>query len=320
MSNAFIDLAKVGPVHLEALGGLTQSVHVIDKKSIDALNAALAARRPLLVRGEPGTGKSQLARAAAVLLERNFVAHAVDARTETRDLLYTVDAVARLAAAQLMGAMHKTDADTEKRVHVSRFITPGPIWWAFQGKTAAAQAKIVEKGAPQGWKEGRASVVLIDEIDKADSSVPNGLLDALGHGRFDVVGCPPVEMNAAQAPLLVLTTNEERAMPDAFLRRCFVLHLRLPDNENELVEMLVIRGRAHFPHCADSVLRQAAKQLAHDRIEHKKHDLVPPGLAEYVDLLRAVTELRPKDEQAQLKLLGDIAQFTFRKHPPEQMR
>src|SRR4051812_49021009 len=102
MQDHFISLSAAGAVALPAMGGMPSSVHVIDEESIDAINAALATARPLLVRGEPGTGKSQLARAAAVLLGRAFLAHAVDARTETRDLLWTLDAVARLATAQVM--------------------------------------------------------------------------------------------------------------------------------------------------------------------------------------------------------------------------
>src|SRR5215831_19488070 len=104
---------------LPAAGGLPDSVHVIDEDSILAINAALATGRPLLVRGEPGTGKSQLARAAAQALGRAFVSHAVDARTETRDLLWTVDAVARLAEAQVMGAAAVRDvAEVRKNIDV----------------------------------------------------------------------------------------------------------------------------------------------------------------------------------------------------------
>lgn len=321
MANQFIPITSVGKVPLPAMGGMTSSVHVIDKESIDAINAALVTRRPLLVRGEPGTGKSQLARAAAVLLGRNFLVHSVDARTETRDLLWTLDAVARLAKAQLMGALSNVD-DTvlEKHVGVLKFVQPGPIWWAFDGKAAFDQAKLAGVEAPPGWKSGLSSVVLVDEIDKSDSSVPNGLLDALGHGRFDVPGRGPVEMNAAQLPLILMTTNEERSMPDAFLRRCLVLHLALPTERKQLEDKLVAYGRAHFGSCDERVLRLAAEQLANDREEHKARDLTPPGLAEYIDLIRAVTELRSGDANAQLELLRDISKFMYRKHPPELLQ
>jgi MoxR-like ATPase len=187
------------------------------------------------VRGEPGVGKSQLARAAAVRLGRRFLQHAVDASTEPRDLLYTIDAVARLAEAQLLGALgNGSRAD----VSVDKFIRPGALWCAFDWEGAAAQERRADAAAAQVQRAGeivrtdrdsgaedRGVVLLIDEIDKADSAIPNALLDALGHRKFAVPGCGTVEMRAGVRPLVVITTNEERSLPDAFLRRCFVLHL-----------------------------------------------------------------------------------------------
>lgn len=315
--NPFLNMPTNPVVKLDPMGGMPASVHVIDSKSIDAINAALATRRPLLIRGEPGTGKSQLARAAAVLLKRNFWVHSVDARTETRDLLYTLDAVARLATAQLMSALHKADADVKELMDVSRFVQPGPIWWAFHGSSAQEQATKAQVEPPVGWNAQLSTVVLIDEIDKADASVPNGLLDALGHNRFDVPGRKPVELTATQLPLIVMTTNEERSMPDAFLRRCLVLHLGLPKERAALIETLVQRGKAHFASCHETVLGKAAEQLYQDREAIRARDLVPPGLAEYVDLLRALVEQKPNDTDGQLALLKRISQFMYEKHPPE---
>jgi hypothetical protein len=99
-----------------------------------------------------------------------------------------------------------------------------------------------------------------------------------------------------------------------------VLCLELPTEREKLIEKLVDRGRAHFPDCKESILRKAATQLADDRQTHRERDLSPPGLAEYVDLVRAVTELRPDDEMGQGQLLDEISKFMYRKHPPEQMR
>lgn len=324
MTQAFIEASRVGDVPLPMMGGMAKSVHVIDKRSILAINAALATQRPLLVRGEPGIGKSQLARAAAVLLGRTFLAHAVDSRTETRDLLWTLDAVARLATAQLMSALHQAqEVDVLERVHVLNFVKPGPLWWAFAWQDAEIQARRAQAtlpSTPPEWTPEMGSVVLIDEIDKADASVPNGLLDALGHGRFDVEGRGPVAMNAARLPLVIMTTNEERAMPDAFLRRCVVLHLELPRETDKLIVELMIRGRAHFGKTVDTVLLEAAKQLAQDREKHRQQDLAPPGLAEYIDLVRAVTEQYPGNEAAQLELLREIKSFMYEKHPQESAR
>lgn len=307
-------------IDLPERDGLPQSVHVIDQKSSLAVNAALVTGRPLLVRGEPGTGKSQLARAAAQALGRAFVQHAVDSRTETRDLLWTQDTVARLAEAQLVGSLPSATQESVARcMAVENFIHPGPLWWAFDWPSATEQAKRVRKNPPATPQAGTVEqgvVVLIDEIDKADSAVPNGLLDALGHGRFDVPSGVTVTMDAKRRPLVLITTNEERALPDAFLRRCFVLHLTLPGSRTELINALCRRGRAHFTQAelCDAVLMAAAEQLAKDRVRATELGLAPPGLAEYIDLLRAVLE-QEKTQEKQLDLLHQLADFAFRKHP-----
>lgn len=321
MERVFLDLHDGDLISLPDCGGMPMSVHIIDDDSILAVNAALAAGRPLLVRGEPGTGKSQLARAAAAALGRAFVSHAVDARTETRDLLWSVDAVARLAEAQVMGAMHHIEhGEALRRIDVIEFVQPGPLWWAFDWASAreqARRARVSEPVTPEGWSPERGAVVLVDEIDKADAAVPNGLLDALGHGRFDVPGREPVALDRMNPPLVVITTNEERALPDAFLRRCLVLHLGLPEDRGELVATLIVRGRAHFPECSARVLVEAAELLANDREEMRRQDVAPPGLAEYIDLLTAVTQQRKKATE-QLELLKLVAKFALRKHAPER--
>jgi MoxR-like ATPase len=325
MSKPFLSLSPGSSIPLPASDGMAKSVHIIDEESILAVNAALATGRPLLVRGEPGTGKSQLARAAAEALRRTFVSHAVDSRTETRDLLWSVDAVARLAEAQMMGALTKQDENALRdRLKILNFVQPGPLWWAFDWSDAAEQAEAVRTTILKqrdNWKVEDGVVVLLDEIDKADPSVPNALLDALGHGRFEVPGRTPVVMQSTCLPLVVITTNEERALPDAFLRRCLVLHLSLPTEPAKLIPVLVERGRAHFPadKCADAVLAKAAELLANDRPPLPNRDLSQPGLAEYIDLLRAVSEQKTTEED-QCALLGKIAKFALKKHPTESNR
>jgi MoxR-like ATPase len=308
-----------GIVRVPARGAVAEVVHVLDEDSIAAVEMALATGRPLLVRGEPGTGKTQLAAAVAHELKRALLTYTVDARTETRDLLWTLDAVARLAEAQVLGTRHGlTDAEIEERIRVGRFVHPGTLWWALDWKTAHEQATLAKSSVPvtsPEWKPEHGVVALVDEIDKADASVPNGLLDAMGSGRFEVPGRAAVEVGASSWPLVIFTTNEERTLPDAFLRRCLVLHLRVPEVRAELITWLEARGRAHFRECAPEVLRKAAELLAHDREKYHQQNLAPPGVAEYIDLLRGVTRRRPGDVTAQLDLLNKVGKFVLCKHP-----
>ncbi len=305
-------------VTLPSPSGGPDRVHVFDEQSIGAVNAALAAQRSLLVRGEPGVGKTQLAEAVAVQLRRAFYPFTVDVRTEARDLLWRFDAVMRLAHAQLCAVLHKEAQEVERELAVTKFVYPGPLWWAFDAESAGrASGGRPPPGPPENAaRQKNGAVVLIDEIDKAESDVPNGLLEALGAGQFTPEGCEQVTMQGI-TPLIVLTTNEERLLPDAFLRRCLVLHLALPRDEAALMAHLQQRGQAHFgAHTSAEVLREAARQLVEDRRYAKQAQLSPlPGQAEYLDLVRAVLEQAPKDLAKQQTLLAQVARFTLRKHP-----
>lgn len=335
MKNRYIDAdgylldTAITTVSLPGLkGDAYPPKHIMDARSMHAINAALAARRPLLVRGEPGTGKSQLARAAAQLLGRAFIPHTVDARTDTHDLLYQVDHVARLAEAQLLGALKADRPDDPKigsardQVKMHKFVRPGPLWWAFDWDQAAERAPgDLHPTKPAKWSTGDGCVVLIDEIDKADATVPNGLLDALGHGRFAVPDqAKPVRMTGERPPLVVITTNEERALPDAFLRRCLVLTLALPEDNEALKTLLVSRGAAHFPDCDEKVLEAVAQQLLADRLDCEANDRSPPGTAEFIDLVRVLTTLRAGNPKAQLDLLKQVGEYALAKHPRTRRR
>lgn len=317
---------EIPPGHVQTLepyGTLPETVHVFDRESIDAVNASLAARRPLLVRGEPGTGKSQLARAAASVLGRAFVSFTVDARTEARDLLYSVDTVARLADAQIAGHL-PGDPERDVRLELAevRYTTPGPLWWAFDWSNARTQAELargVAPWTPAGWSESSGVVVLLDEIDKADPAVPNGLLEALGQGEFRPPGGETVAARKPPAapPFVIVTTNEERTLPDAFVRRCLVLQLGWPREREGLLQALIDRGRAHFGDLAAEILRGAAEMVADDREEVARRGLCPPGGAEYLDLLRAIRELAPGNARKQREILERIRPYALRKHPDE---
>lgn len=258
-------------------------------------------------------GKTQLAAAASKVLKRPLVSFVVDSRTESRHLLWRFDAVERLAMAQVCGALRLTEPEVRERLQEKKFVMPGPLWWAFDWESARSHCEELGQGIPTvapDMDPANGRVVLIDEIDKADSDVPNGLLEALGAGQFTPPGCPAV---CAQepGPLVIITTNEERMLPDAFVRRCLVLHLKMPQDE-KLVAFLVSRGRAHFP-MADEVtfLKPAAEQLIADR----RAAVSPkPGVAEYLDLLRCVLQIAIDRKEAPEQLMKQLARFTTQKH------
>jgi len=307
-----------GVCRVELVGqtGQDDRVHLLQAREIHAVNAAIAAGRPLLVRGEPGVGKTQLARAAAKALGRAIVKQVIDSHTESRDLMWSFDAVKRLAEAQLAGALRDDVAKARDDLAVEHFLHPGPLWWAFDWVDAEAQAALARAERPPqadggDWRQG--CVLLLDEIDKAEADVPNGLLEALGAREFTPVGHHgPVRATGAP-PLVIITTNEERALPDAFLRRCLVLHLNLPETEAELTKFLVARGRAHFPKASLQLLRAAADLLNVDRRAAIHHQIRPyPGQAEYLDLLRAVLGLA-RGTRDQMAMLSVIREYTLRK-------
>jgi MoxR-like ATPase len=309
----YLRVSPEEPVQIEDAYG-EPTWHVFDEDSIHAINAALAAERPLLVRGEPGTGKSQLARAAAHQLERRFLVKTIDARTEARDLHWTFDAVARLAKAQLLAALSSKlgPEEVESSLREELFVRPGVLWDAFDG----LGAKLFPNDNDERRREEpelSPAVLLIDEIDKADSSVPNGLLEALGQGWFEGPGRRKVRAHGDPA-LVIITTNEERALPNAFLRRCLALKLAWPEVEQDLVDRLLPRGQAHFPDLDVTLLEEAALLVAEDRRRLRDRQLYAPGGAEYLDLLRAVRDLAQQLGEEPRAILTRVRRFVLDKN------
>ncbi len=171
-------------------------------------------------------------------------------------------------------------------------------------------------------------MLLIDEIDMAESEVPNGLLEALGNGRFVPLGAEQAVEATGRAPLVIITTNEERELPPAFLRRCWVLRLMLGDTRQELEKRLRERAQAHFKDLGmdverRAVLDRAVELIADQRISAEGDLPVPgplprPGAAECLDLLRAVRQQAPGDPAAQHAILGQIAKFALEKTLPHE--
>ncbi len=301
--------------------------HVLDSDMINAVNAALAVNRPLLIWGEPGIGKSQLAKAVAKQLERPFLHFVADARTESRDLLWHFDAVARLAEAQINHGRHsKPVAESEQSeqsddpLAIEKFIVPGPLWWALNWGSAITMAEHSQHKPPDssGRNISNGVVVLIDEIDKADSDVPNGLLEALGSNRFQPQGLDQVVECSGERPLVMITTNEERSLPDAFLRRCLSLHLSFPKDNNQQQKFLVQRAElnaTHFPVLNLEVFQQAATMLVEDRQHAQDKHMYPlPGQAEYFDLLRGLQRQSEATGKAPLDLIEQLRTYIYQKH------
>lgn len=317
------------PIGLPAVGSWPSAVHVFERPDAFAIRAALAARRPLLVRGEPGVGKSQLARAAAQVLDRLFLSEVVHARTEPEDLKWRFDAVARLGEAQTLGALMAggSEIDIQQALDPTRFLSPGPLWWTFNYDGAQTQNQQcfhrVQPPVRDGWSAAQGVVLLIDEIDKAEADLPNGLLEALGNGGFDLPHggsrtCPKEVCQHGPAPLVIVTTNEERELPTAFVRRCLVLRLELPKRKETFVDFLDARGERHGFRCAAQIRRQVAEQLWEDRERARRQGPSKPGQAEYLDILRALDGLTagvPEQERTsrQRALLTEIAGFALHK-------
>ncbi len=187
-----------------------------------AVNAALALGRPLLVKGEPGTGKTLLAEEVAASIGRPLFQWHVKSTTKAQQGLYEYDAVSRLRDSQLGDA---------QVADIAHYIRRGVLWQAFDSDTPA--------------------VVLIDEIDKADIEFPNDLLRELDRMEFHVYETGET-VQAKHRPLVVITSNNEKELPDAFLRRCFFHYIRFPDKETmtRIVDV-------HFPGIKKALLGEA---------------------------------------------------------------
>lgn len=288
----------------------------------------------MLLRGEPGIGKSQIARAAAVELRVPFLAKVIDERSERDDLLCYYDAVARVAAAQVCGLAGQSE-DWKALIAEERFLRPGILWWAFHWESARERAskfcrECLEPEKPKdeaGLEWTPASdrlcgpVVLLDEIDKADPSVPNGLLECLGNDGFQTAHMPETVslfrdgQDKVRRPLVIVTTNEERELPPAFLRRCLVHTLTFPEDP---VPFLLQRARVFWDvrTLGDDILKQIIAQLVADRAAAEKEGLAVPGAAEFLDLAKALAKRCPGDPGKQADCLKAIARFALKKNLP----
>ena len=249
-----------------------------------AISVARVTGRPLLLRGTPGCGKSTLARDIALSLELRFYQEVITSHTSARDLLWRFDAVRRLG-----DATH----DREKAAVLAHYVEPSALWWAFDPGSAAtrgtgiegAHAHGIALAIDPGWgptTKDAGALVLIDEVDKADPDVPNDLLVPLGDNTFRIeeTGVP---VQCTRELFVVITTNDERELPPAFLRRCVVAVLDRPPTDR-----LMQIAREHHPGVDEALVIAVEKEA--DRFA-KESDKVPgarkPGTAEILDALQA---------------------------------
>jgi len=191
-----------------------------------AVNAAVTLERPLLVKGEPGTGKTELAKQVANSLGLQLYEWNIKSTTKAQQGLYEYDAVSRLRDSQL---------GDKKVEEVKNYIKKGKLWQAFE-----SDEKVV---------------LLIDEVDKADIEFPNDLLQELDKMAFHVYETGE-NVTAKKRPVVIITSNNEKELPDAFLRRCFFHYIRFPDQET--LEKIV---RVHYPNIKQNLLSAALAQF-----------------------------------------------------------
>jgi len=259
-------------------------VYVPTDKIILTVNAALATGRPLLIEGPPGSGKSSLAPYIAKKLGWWYYERVVTSRTTAQDLLWEYDALRRLSDAQTRGRMRGREA----------YVEPGVLWWTFSPSSARRVVNVTrgvaarDPGRPGTEPE---AVLLLDEIDKADPDVPNDLLVPLGSREFFVREAN-MGVKAERSFLLILTTNGERELPAAFIRRCVRLKL-----EQHTSDELVRIAQEHFDPKQEnpkqeSLYRALANWLVNEREAASQRREREPSTAEYLDAIRAILELR----------------------------
>ena len=272
-----------------------------------AVNVALATGRPLLILGATGCGKSSVANNLARIMRRRYYEFVVTSRSQARDLLYRFDAVRRLGDSQSRNhrKLPLATSGSADQVWQTQFpyVEPGPMWWSLDRRTASRRGYPGEEKLPfsEGvdpviWEpepsSNGGSVLLIDEIDKAEPDFPSNLLVPLGSWQFTVdevattIYLPGAgeTQHPALRPLVIITSNRERELPDTFLRRCVVLEIPTPTLD-QLVQLAITT----FGKPDDGFFRNIAHRLLELRGENNL------SIVEYLDAILAIERLQAAD-------------------------
>ncbi len=234
--------------------------YISTKELAVAVNAAISLERPLLVKGEPGTGKTELARQVASALNLNIIEWNIKSTTRAQQGLYEYDAVSRLRDSQL---------GEKKFGDINNYIKKGKIWDSFVSEDK--------------------SVLLIEEIDKADIEFPNDLLQELDKMEFFVYETGET-IKSKQRPIVIITSNNEKELPDAFLRRCFFHYIKFPDHET--LSKIV---NVHFPNIKKNLLNEALNRFF--EIRETPGLKKKPSTSEILDWLKLILaeDLNPEE-------------------------
>jgi MoxR-like ATPase len=292
-------------------GDKPEDVYVYKPKTILALNVALATQRPLLISGDPGSGKSTLAENAAAVLGWWYYKQMITSRIQAADLLWTYDTLRRLSDAN--------DPDQEL-MEKQFYVDPGTLWWAFNPQTARQRGSkaladaseehfVDDPGTPPVRENGiNKAVVLLDEIDKADPDVPNDLLEPFDLRKFRIRETSD-PITAERDAMLILTTNGERELPPAFLRRCVALKLDEPT-----VDWFEEIAKQKFPADDQNLHEEVANEIMRYREAADRVGLRQPSTSEYIDALQVCRDLGINTES---KAWKDVARSVLWKHESE---
>lgn len=280
--------------------GKAAQPYLFTEETAVAVDVALATRRPLLVAGPPGSGKSRLAPAMAGILKSRYLAYTFTSRSRLGDLTSEVDHLRRLHDAQT-----RLPGDTRPLPRPWAYRDPGLFWWAFdplsarrRGGTDAQLADLedqfqapVPPSSPGADRPGDL-VMLLDEIDKADPDLPNDLLEPLDRMAFPVPDSPTVTAPETMTLLVIITTNGERELPPAFLRRCVSLVLLHPGKER-----LTRIGQQHFPTVGKGDIAKITQRFLDLRRQAQDEGLRLPSTSEYLDFIRAAIQILRRGER-----------------------